>query len=489
METFFWHDYETWGVNPALDRPSQFAAIRTDAELNEIGEPMMIFAKPPVDMLPHPEAVLVTGITPQYADEHGVSEAEFIAAIHQQMAQPKTCSVGFNSLRFDDEVTRYTLYRNFYDAYAREWQQGNSRWDLIDVVRLCAALRPEGIHWPEDEHGFPSFRLEALTAANGIAQVGAHDALVDVRATIDVARLIKQKQPRLYDYALTLRNKHKVLDVLALGSAKPIFHISSMFGSKNYCASVVLPLCMHPNNKNEVICFDLRSDPSEFLDLPVEDVQQRVFSSQSTLAEIAQQKGVSKLERIAIKSIHINKCPMVLAASPALLTNPLCQRLSMDWQQLEQHRVMLSENKDSWVKAQAIFRNREYEPRTDVDEMLYSGGFFSAHDKRHMLEIINSSADELAHKAFNFNDKRLYEMLFRYKGRNMPEILTNEDALKWSEFCHQRVAHHPHNNMDKLHQKCLALAEENKQDPAKLALLESVKVWAKSLQHEKVSNF
>ncbi|RLA45884.1 MAG: exodeoxyribonuclease I, partial [Gammaproteobacteria bacterium] len=198
--TFYWHDYETFGVDPSRDRPVQFAGLRTDVDLNVIGEPLVIFARPANDFLPHPQACLVTGISPQQALAEGLPECEFIRRIHEELARPGTCSVGYNSLRFDDEVTRYTLYRNFYDPYAREWQNGNSRWDIIDMVRATCALRPAGIEWPLREDGLPSFRLEDLTSANGISHEAVHDALSDVHATIALARLVKERQPRLYDY-------------------------------------------------------------------------------------------------------------------------------------------------------------------------------------------------------------------------------------------------------------------------------------------------
>ena len=108
--------------------------LRTDEALNEVGEPLVIYCRPARDVLPHLEACLLTGITPQLADAQGVSESEFIDCIHTELAQPGTCGVGYNTLRFDDEVTRNTLYRNFYDPYAREWQHGNSRWNLAEMT-------------------------------------------------------------------------------------------------------------------------------------------------------------------------------------------------------------------------------------------------------------------------------------------------------------------------------------------------------------------
>ena len=179
--SFYWHDYETWGTDPRRDRPCQFAGQRTDLDLNPIGPPLVIYARPAADILPHPEACLITGLSPQMAAERGLPEAEFAADIARELSRPGTCGVGYNSLRFDDEVTRHLFYRNLRDPYGREWQNGNSRWDLIDTLRLAHALRPTGINWPTGEDGVASFRLEGLTQANGIEHSGAHDALADVR--------------------------------------------------------------------------------------------------------------------------------------------------------------------------------------------------------------------------------------------------------------------------------------------------------------------
>src|SRR5690606_8867344 len=210
--------------------------------LNIIGEPLVQYCQPPQDLLPHPDACLITGITPQLARAKGIPENQFIANIHRELSAPGTCSVGYNSIRFDDEVTRYTLYRNFYDPYEREWRNGNSRWDIIDMVRACRALRPDGIEWPNNDDGKPSFELEHLTAANNLKHEAAHDALSDVYATIAVARLVKTRQPKLFDYLLKLRSKHEVAALLNLAQRKPVLHVSGMFPAERGCVALVLPL-------------------------------------------------------------------------------------------------------------------------------------------------------------------------------------------------------------------------------------------------------
>ncbi|HSX72126.1 MAG TPA: exodeoxyribonuclease I, partial [Pseudomonas sp.] len=265
--SIFWYDYETTGINPRCDRPLQMAGIRTDEQLNEIGEPVNLHCRLSDDILPHPAACRITGITPQVLAEKGLPEAEFMARVHAELALPGTCGAGYNSLRFDDEVTRYSLYRNFYDPYAREWQGGNSRWDLIDLVRTAYALRPEGIEWPKDEEGRVSLKLERLTVANGIEHGQAHDALSDVRATIGLARLIRDRQPRLYDFFYRLRSKARVAEQIQL--LQPLVHVSGRFaGSRSYLA-VALPLAWHPRNRNALIVCDLHGDAQPLLELSV----------------------------------------------------------------------------------------------------------------------------------------------------------------------------------------------------------------------------
>jgi exodeoxyribonuclease I len=181
------------------------------------------------------------------------------------------------------KFTRNLLYRNFYDPYGREWQNGNSRWDLIDIARAARALRPEGINWPVNDDGIASFRLEELTQANNISHEAAHDALSDVYATIALARLIKQQQPKLYNYLYQNRLKPAVLELLQIGSFKPLVHVSGRFSAKQNCLAIIVPLYIHPQNTNEVIVYDLSADPSELLALEASEIQQRLFVATTEL--------------------------------------------------------------------------------------------------------------------------------------------------------------------------------------------------------------
>ena len=428
-QTFYWHDYETWGANPARDRPVQYAGVRTDADLNIIDEPLMVFSRPSPDYLPHPEACLITGITPQQALQDGVSEAEFIAIVHAELSQPGTCGVGYNSIRFDDEVTRYTLYRNFFDPYAREWQNGNSRWDLIDVARLCRALRPDGIEWPVREDGTPSFRLEELSAANGLSHESAHDALSDVYATIDLAKLLKQRQPKLFDYALSLRDKRTVAAMLDTVTQVPVLHVSGRLPASKFCSALMMPLALHPDNKNSVIVYDLSVDPQPLIDLSVAEIAARVFSATADLPEGA--------ERIPLKEIHINRAPIVATAK--LLDDAVCERLQLDLAQCRRNWQRIRKSGDLAAKLQTLFGGRQFAESSDPDVMLYGGGFFSGEDRRLMDAVRSSDPESLATQSFPFSDQRLPELLWRYRARNYPMTLSAAERQQWLAFCRRRL--------------------------------------------------
>ncbi|HEY8384679.1 MAG TPA: exodeoxyribonuclease I [Porticoccaceae bacterium] len=428
MASIYWHDYETTGTDPAWDRPIQFAGIRTDEELNILGEPLVLYCKPSRDILPHPRACLITGITPQHAEREGVPEPEFIRRIYEEIAAPGTCGAGYNSLRFDDEVTRHTLYRNFYDPYEREWRNGNSRWDIIDMLRLARALRPDGIAWPTRDDGSPSFRLEELTAANGIGHENAHDALSDVMATIAMARLVREHQPKLYQYVYETRVKHRVAALVDPVGRRPFLHVSGRLPRENGYTALMIPLCQHPTNKNGILAFNLMSDPVPLLQLDAEAIRERVFTRGEDLDE-----GV---ERLALKTVHINRCPVV--ATPKLMDAAVAQRLGIDVARCERHWEMLK-NADIGDKLARVFGESERSGERDAELSLY-GGFLPDADRPLLAAVRAADAAELATGSFPFTDRRYRELLLRYKGRHYPQALSEDERCQWLEFRERRLS-------------------------------------------------
>jgi exodeoxyribonuclease I len=418
--SFFWHDYETFGRVPRRDRPAQFAGVRTDADLNEIDAPVMLYCQPPTDSLPDPESCLLTGILPQHCQAQGVAESAFAAEIERQLGRPGTVGVGYNSIRFDDEVTRFLFWRNLIDPYGREWQNECGRWDLLDTVRCAYALRPEGIQWPQDE-GRPSFRLEKLTAANGLAHEAAHDALSDVRATIALARLIKARNPRLWDFCLKLRQKAAVQAELVLG--KPVLHISGMYPVERGCTAIVWPFAPHPTNKNEVIVWDLAHDPSQLMGLTTDELRDRLFSRNDDLLE----RG---LQRLPIKTIHINKSPVVIG-NLNTLSPAMAERWGIDRALCDRHAQAAAriggEMAGVWT---GLFTRDQAFDTPDVDEDLY-GGFIGNEDRRLLQRLRELPPEQLAVQRPSFADGRLEELLFRYRARNFPDTLDDAERARW----------------------------------------------------------
>lgn len=432
--TFYWHDYETFGKVPKRDRPSQFAGVRTDADLNEIGEPLMQYCQPAPDYLPDPEACLLTGILPQTCLEQGVPEHAFAQEIEQALAQDNTVGVGYNTIRFDDEVTRHLFWRNLIDPYAREWRNGCGRWDLLDVVRAVWALRPEGIQWAKHDDGRPSFKLEHLTAANGLAHEAAHDALSDVRATIALAKLIKQAQPRLWDFCLKLRKKDAVLAESGLDQPrshwKPFLHISGMFSHERGCMALVWPLAQHPSNKNEILVWDLAHDPSVLFGLSADELRLRLFTKAADLPE-----GVS---RLPIKSVHINKSPIVVG-NLKVLTDALCAKWDLNLAQAISYAETAASHGASmdgiWAE---VFTRPDRGADVDVDEDLY-GGFIGNEDRAVLERLRRLSGEQLAERQPGFVDERLDELFFRYRARNFPDSLDQADQARWHALRVERL--------------------------------------------------
>ena len=427
MTSIFWYDYETTGITPRCDRPLQVAGIRTDFELNEIDAPVNLYCQPSDDILPHPAACAITGITPSRLAEQGLSEADFMTRVHAQLAAPGTCGAGYNTLRFDDEMTRYSLYRNFFDPYAREWQGGNSRWDLIDVVRAAYALRPDGIVWPQEE-GRVTLKLERLTAANGLDHGQAHEALSDVRATIALARLIRDRQPKLYDWLFKLRSKQKVMDQIRL--LQPMVHISGRFSADRSYVGVVLPLAWHPRNRNALIVCDLHLDPEGLLADDVETLRQRLYSRRADLPE-----GTLP---VPLKLIHINRCPVVAPLS--VLRAEDQQRLQLDMALYQARALRLSDAQELWRdKVQAIYAQEDFTPSDDPEQQLYDG-FIGDRDRRLCEQVRAADPQQLAQEQWPFDDERLPELLFRYRARNFPETLSEQEQERWKLFCQQRLS-------------------------------------------------
>ncbi len=438
--TLFWYDLETFGRNSKYDRIAQFAGLRTDLDLNPLADPVMLYCRLNPDYLPDPQACLITGITPETVNQRGLPEREFAAAVHAQLAQPGTCTVGYNNIRFDDEFIRNLFYRNFIDPYSWHYANHNSRWDLINVVRLAHDLRPDGITWPRSEEDKPIFKLDTLTVANKIEHRGAHDALADVYATIEMAKLLRRTNPRLYQFAWENRGREKVRALLDLGIRKPVLHTDGIHTRQAGCTTAVAPVGVNPENPKAVIVADLRYDPKPIIELPAEEIRRRIFTGRDELPDH---------ERIHITEIHENRSPVLTPMSA--LDADSARRLDIDPELCTERARELYRNTLLIQKFQAIFGQRpERELPADPELMIYGGGpfggFFADEDTQLFTSIRNTELAGLFQLDVQSHDMRLPELFRRYRWRNSWEAgitMEPKEMRKYMAFCAKRLLQPP----------------------------------------------
>lgn len=434
-ETLYWYDLETFGRNPAVDKVSQFAGIRTDKDFNIIGEPLVLYCKITPDYLPDPVACYITGITPQKTIEEGLTEYEFIKRIDREFSTPGTCVVGFNSINFDDEFIRNLYYRNFKDPYLREWSRGNTRWDIINLLRGVHDFRPDGINWIKDETGKASFKLEKLTDANGISHLNAHDALSDVEATIEMAKKVYKANPKFFSYFYSLRKKDGVKKYIDINGRKPFYYTSPIYRTEKGSTTMMVPLAVDPINKNAIISFNLMNDPEDLIKLDDKELKRRVFLSADTL-----NPGEKRVE---LRQVHINKSPMI--APLGTLTPQRSMELGIDTKRCLDNLERIKAVPLLTQKVIKVFEKDAGDSGiNDPDFQIYSGGFFKDEDKAKFAIIHNSRKEDQLDLNLNFEDRRLNEMHWRFVCRNYPETLNQKELDKWKSFCAGRTLYPLH---------------------------------------------
>lgn len=467
---FLFYDLETSGLQPGPHRPMQFAAILTDKNLREIKRVNWLIKLNP-EILPTVEATLVTGITPQ-STQQGLSEPEFLKKLHEELLLPDTVISGFNTIAFDDEFMRYTLWRNFYDPYEWQWKEGRSRWDIITLVRMTRALRPEGIDWPFSEDGRPHNVLSEIAKANNLEHTNAHDALSDVEVTIDVSRLIKQKAPKLFDFLLNLRDKKVAESYLDLEAPKPVVHTTYRFPSSNLHTSVVYPLCPTPGRAGGVLVFDLRYDPSKFFTMSPSQLKRLIYTKKTNLSQYED-------ERLPVKQVQFNKCPAL--APLEVLNPPASARINLDLKQVQQNLQKLKAGLPAFAqKVYEAYKQEDgrFPPKEDPDLQLYDG-FLPEADKNLTAAVRAAKPKDLKTANFAFSDPRLSKLFTLYKARNFPDQLTESEKITYEEYRQNKLQNGtPGTPPLEEYLKQLNRLSKSKLPKDKLKLIEGLRSWA-----------
>lgn len=474
---FYFYDLETTGLSSREDRIMQFAGQRTTKDLEPIGDPDNIFIKITPDILPSPDAVMVTGITPQKTLQDGISEVDFLKYFYENIAKPGTIFTGFNTIRFDDEFMRFLNYRNFYDAYEWQWSDNRGKWDILDLVRMTRALRPDGIKWPFNSEGIPANRLEMLTELNNLQHDNAHDAVSDVFATIAVAKMVKQKQPKLFEYLYNMRGKKSVENLVSTG--QPFVYTSGMYDNAYEKTTVAVAVGQHPNQPGTFIVYDLRHDPLKIINMPV-----------SELLNKYENRYKKDGEKLPFKLLHSNKCPSVAPLS--VLNSDNKQKLSIDMSEVEKnYKLILANNgfgdklAEVFAKSAEVTQTKFINENTDVDSQLYDG-FFNGPDKTKMRVVRDSNAEQLADLNLDFTDPRLNSLLTLYKARQFANSLTPEEEAVWRDYCKAKLlgGAKGKSRAERYFKRLEELAEINHANPEKVYLLEELQLYGQSILPE-----
>ncbi len=481
-ESFYFYDLETSGLNPREDRIMQFAGQRTDLDFRPLGEPTNLLVELPDDTLPSPGAIMVTGITPQSTKQDGISERDFCHFFLEEVATPGTTIMGYNSVRFDDEFIRNTLWRNFFDAYEWQWKDGRSRWDLLDVVRLTRALRPEGIEWPVTPEGCSTNRLELLTKMNHISHEHAHDALADVVALIEVTRLIREKQPQLFDFLYNLRGKRNVARLVNLKNPQPFVYASGRYPAEFEKTTVAYPLSVGRNEN--VLVFDLRYNLDELLAAEEDGTYIEKFGNRW-------QKAHPEKVKVdffpIVKTLQYNHCPAV-APLGVLEKDDGWAKIGLDRAMIDRNLEALEKHPEFSERVQKLIAGRpEFPPAVDPESALYDG-FLNDHDRRLCAVVRSNGAEDLADFHPEFNDERLPELLLHYKAKNFPSSLSEDETKKWEEYRHRRLGRQGQKFIAELQNIQKDLASDKTfggKSPDECAFLaEELLLWFESLQPE-----
>ena len=465
-KTFFFYDLETSGLNVRSDRIMQFAGIRTDLELKPLSEPVNMLVRLNDDTLPSPEASMITGITPQQTISDGYSEAEFCKIIISDIFTPDTIAIGYNNIRFDDEFMRHLFWRNFYDPYEWSWKDGRSRWDMLDVVRMTRALRPDGIKWPVDENGKATNRLELITKINGVDHYKAHDALSDVMATIAVAKLIRDNQPQLFDYLFKIRDKNEVKKLVNLDYKQPFVYVSGRFDAEFDKATVAFPLTAGKNGN--VVIYDLRYDPTPYLKMNQKDLAKKLYATW-------EERQADDFLKLPVKELQYNHAPAVAPIS-VLSANDGWKKIALTEAEIMKNKEALLSEPAFAENIRTIFENQpEYKKSPDPELQLYDG-FVPDIDKMRIEKVRSAGESELADFHPEFTDERLSPLLLHYKARNYPKSLSEPESIEWEKWRTAKI-----NSALPSFMKSMQKLAASTTDDSKIFILQELQLWAESI--------
>ncbi|NBS12029.1 MAG: exodeoxyribonuclease I [Gammaproteobacteria bacterium] len=475
--TLLWYDYETSGRDPSLDRPIQLGWLRTPLSCTTSDEAASQFIRLPDDVLPSPGALMVHQIIPEQHQKLGMTEAELAASL-EALITPGTWVAGYNSRRFDDRFTQHVLYRSLRDPYRWQFAEGRGRFDLYPVVLAYYALRHAAVRWPEDADGTPRFRLDRLGPLNGLDRgLRAHDAAADVTVTARLAAQLQQYDPDLFQESLARADKQAVIALIrAYGRDDGLYEVTPFAGlERGYLRPLWVPFRLGPDG--DFVAFDLRGSP--------EHVTAEIAAIVDAGGSFSERR--KRLSEIGVTLIRANRQPMLWPRSTVLSDResrlPESHQVDREASHLGQWQaVMASEAfRALYTMTVSAFQPDSVQPErpTDVDRLLYSGGFYADSDRQLLATCPYLDPHALADWSPAFEDPRLPELVFRYRARNFPQSLTQGEWRRWQRVRREKLLSEaaPGVTLASIHRELAELAASETLSTHQLDQLQAYSIW------------
>lgn len=409
-KSFLWYDYETFSRDKYNTRIASVAMMRTNLSFDVLEEPVVCFGKLGLDFLPSPRSCIIHGLSPQFVNTIGTTEDILISKVLEEFSKDGTIVVGYNSIQFDDEITRATLYRNLMDPHTG-WAK--NRWDILKLVRATRDFKPETLvlEKTNSETGWTSFRLEDVAEQNGIEQIKAHDAINDVLATVGIAKQIKEKQPDLFEYYFNLRTPEQIAQFFSNESDNRIilFTDSTPINGHKFNTRPLVPLHYEKRNGKleKVVCFDLSNEVPE---------------------------TINEETRNCLIELNIKKSPFIVRAK---YSHDMEARSGLKWETCIERRKRVLDNP---IFASLAGKKRKFEKTSnDPDVNIYEFPSFAAKETMKNIVALPPEYRLKQHRPFHDGDEKFNEILFRHVARNYPDLLTDIDKQAWIRHCRSKI--------------------------------------------------
>jgi exodeoxyribonuclease-1 len=414
---FVFYDLETTGADKRFDQILQFAAVLTDDDLNVVDQ-FEIRSRLLPHIVPSPGAMMVTGVrVNQLVDPSIPSHFEMCTKIHQVLSDwsPATM-VGYNSLRFDEEFLRQAFYASLLPIYLTN-TAGNSRLDALTLVLATRAFRPEALNWPLDEDGKIRFKLDRLAPVNGFAHDNAHDALADVRATIHLTRLIKERAPDVWAAGMAYRTKAAAT---AYVEREKVF-VASRLRAAIQTSTLVTALAANPNQPSEVFVFDLQFDPALLTTMPEDELTELIAGTPRP-----------------VTSIRLNTCPLFM---PVEAVGSLAVGYALGMEELLRRATLVTGDaglRQRLIKV-ALAGRTPFAESPHVEDQIYAG-FYNRTDQALIDEFHKSDWIRRFELARLFADQRLRTLARRLVYCEAPSVVPAKDRERYGHAIAARIS-------------------------------------------------